>query len=346
MMIVVVFILLAWVSFCVGFSSHRFSTPITSITLQNAIHSTATSSRKTETLESFVVNVEHSLQISLGKSNIQKYTHNSDIRSRISAANKGKQPWNVGMNHSEETKRKISAGVRERIRVDIERNATALGLSVEEYELRKLTDKRERIKLRRSTNRKSQEELNLIRSEIMRKRWQDPVYREKYTRGKVNKPSNETRQKIAQKIRELWASGYYSNVSKNANAKRLNRRGPKVFHGNVSSGLTETSLKRRPRSEEWRHKISEIIKSKWEDPSYRANVVEGIRRNKRSSTSNSYNFQPSSRKTVTSKLSSAVDTVHKEAAVDETNANSVLEEAVKSTRKHRKVILFHFMNSR
>lgn len=38
--------------------------------------------------------------------------HTVESRARISAANKGKKPWNVGVGHSEETKRKIAEGAR------------------------------------------------------------------------------------------------------------------------------------------------------------------------------------------------------------------------------------------
>lgn len=42
--------------------------------------------------------------------------HSLESRQKISAANKGKKPWNVGVAHSEETRRKIANGAREAAR--------------------------------------------------------------------------------------------------------------------------------------------------------------------------------------------------------------------------------------
>lgn len=42
--------------------------------------------------------------------------HSVESRRKISEANKGKKPWNVGVSHSEETRRKIADGAREAAR--------------------------------------------------------------------------------------------------------------------------------------------------------------------------------------------------------------------------------------
>ena len=52
--------------------------------------------------------------------------HTATSRARISAANKGKEPWNKGGRHSEETRRKIAEGARNAARK--RREATALSL--------------------------------------------------------------------------------------------------------------------------------------------------------------------------------------------------------------------------
>lgn len=44
------------------------------------------------------------------------HCHTPESRGKISAANKGKTPWNKGGNHSEETRRKIAEGAREAAR--------------------------------------------------------------------------------------------------------------------------------------------------------------------------------------------------------------------------------------
>jgi hypothetical protein len=43
------------------------------------------------------------------------HPHTNESKAKISAANKGKTPWNVGRQHSEETKRKIAEKTREAI---------------------------------------------------------------------------------------------------------------------------------------------------------------------------------------------------------------------------------------
>lgn len=52
--------------------------------------------------------------------------HTATSRARISAANKGKEPWNKGGRHSEETRRKIAEGARNAARK--RKEATALSL--------------------------------------------------------------------------------------------------------------------------------------------------------------------------------------------------------------------------
>lgn len=54
-------------------------------------------------------------------------------RRKISAANKGKQPWNKGKNRSEEVKARISAGVKARNRRRLLASLEQLGLTEDEY---------------------------------------------------------------------------------------------------------------------------------------------------------------------------------------------------------------------
>ena len=41
------------------------------------------------------------------------FPHTEESKAKISAANKGKTPWNAGKKHSEETKRRIAEKTRE-----------------------------------------------------------------------------------------------------------------------------------------------------------------------------------------------------------------------------------------
>ena len=69
-------------------------------------------------------------------------THSAAARAKISAANKGKVPWNAGKQHSEETKRRIAEKTREAmLRRKVEK-AAALGYaSIEEFEANKAVER-------------------------------------------------------------------------------------------------------------------------------------------------------------------------------------------------------------
>ena len=51
-------------------------------------------------------------QISFEKK-VKGHAHSNESKAKISAANKGNTPWNVGRQHSEETKRRIAEKTRE-----------------------------------------------------------------------------------------------------------------------------------------------------------------------------------------------------------------------------------------
>ena len=78
------------------------------------------------------------------------YTHNDVSRAKISAANKGKVPWNVGKQHSEETKQRIKEKTKESIERKKLAAAQAMGLTVPEMEAKKLEEKKESKRLKDS----------------------------------------------------------------------------------------------------------------------------------------------------------------------------------------------------
>ena len=66
------------------------------------------------------------------------HAHSNESKAKISAANKGKVPWNLGRQHSEETKRRIAEKTKESYLKKNLAEADKLGLSLEEMEKSKM----------------------------------------------------------------------------------------------------------------------------------------------------------------------------------------------------------------
>lgn len=153
------------------------------------------------------------------------YSHTSASKAKISAANKGKTPWNKGKVRSEEVRSRIALGVRANNRERFLQKLVDMGVTEEEYEEKKKEERREKDAEKRS------------------RRTENGGYR----------PTDETRQKISQILKEKYASG---EVKKRTLDPEKVRR-----------GFTHT--------EETRKKISDSLKKKWaEDPEYRATMAE------------------------------------------------------------------------
>jgi len=82
------------------------------------------------------------------------YSHTNLSKSRISKANSGNKPWNFGKRRSSADKAKIAAGVRARNRTILLQKLKRLGMTEEEYILKKREIKylRERIRKAKITN--------------------------------------------------------------------------------------------------------------------------------------------------------------------------------------------------
>ena len=78
------------------------------------------------------------------------YSHTSASRAKISAANKGKTPWNKGQHRSEETRARIAEGVRRKNRERFLQKLQDLNVTEEEYEQQKKEARRAKEKERRA----------------------------------------------------------------------------------------------------------------------------------------------------------------------------------------------------
>ena len=78
------------------------------------------------------------------------YSHTSSSRAKISAANKGKVPWNKGQSRSEEVKARISEGVLRRNRERFLAQLAKEGISEEQYNEQKKAERRQKDAERRA----------------------------------------------------------------------------------------------------------------------------------------------------------------------------------------------------
>jgi hypothetical protein len=212
--------------------------------------------------------------------------HTASSKAKISAANKGKVPWNAGRKHSEETKLRIAAKTREAIIRKKTEEAKNLGLSLTEYEeskeKKKLEKKKE--KLKGGLTLEGRQRI----SASLKARWNDPEYRKLYTvnaRGNRNH-SESTRAKISEAIKAKWQDEKYRSkicISPSAEVRARISATLKAkwelpeFREKMMSSLSS-------RSDEWKLMISEKIREKWNDPVYRQAVEEGIRNSNRTYT--------------------------------------------------------------
>lgn len=194
------------------------------------------------------------------------YAHTKASRAKIAAANKGKTPWNKGKARSEEVKARIAAGVRRKNRERLLKKIADMGLTEEEYNAQKKEEKRKREAERRARKtekggyRPTQETKDKI-SAILKEKWAKGEVKKRAPstgqRRKGFKHSEETKQKIRESLRKRWADDPEYRAKKEESARKQN---------------TTTSS---------REKIANTLKKKWEDPKFRAYMMEKIKQRKK-----------------------------------------------------------------
>ena len=190
------------------------------------------------------------------------FTHTNASKAKISAANKGKTPWNKGKERSAEVRQKIALGVRAKNRERFLEKLEALGLTEEEYERQKKDERNRKAAERRARQtekggfRPTDETRQKI-SEILKAKWANgEMPRRRLDPSKVRSGfthSPETRAKISETLRQRWASDdVYRESMMNKTA---------VVNSRIDA----------------REKISATLKAKWEDPEFRERMMEKIR---------------------------------------------------------------------
>ena len=230
--------------------------------------------------------------------------HTEESKAKISAANKGRKPWNAGKKHSEETRRKIAEKTKEAMLKRKIKVAESLGMTVEEYDNRKVVEKRAKKAAKVKTG--LTEEGRKRISESLKKRWQDPEYRARLLHNpdgtRINRThSLETREKISASIKAKWQEEEYRNkICSISPTQEVRERISKTLKDKwqdpeFRNRMLASSF---PRTDEWREAISLKIRAKWEEEGYRVAVTNGIRRSVKNGnrTSTSRRSARSSRK--------------------------------------------------
>ena len=227
------------------------------------------------------------MEIEVEKENIKVIRgqpHTEESKAKISAANKGRKPWNTGKKHTEETRRKIAEKTKEAMLKRKTKIAESLGMSLEEYDNRKVAEKKEK----KATKPKMglTEDGRRRISESLKKRWQDPEYRARLLHNpdgtKISRThSMETREKISASIKAKWQDEEYrkkicsSSPSEEVRARISKTLKDKWQDPDFRSRMMASSF---PRTDQWREAIAVKIRAKWEEEGYRVAVTNGIRR--------------------------------------------------------------------
>lgn len=194
------------------------------------------------------------------------YSHTSASKAKISAANKGKVPWNKGKGRSEEVKARIAAGVRKRNREKFLRNLQDMGITEEEYNAKQAQEKAKK------------------KAETEARRTEKGGYR----------PTEETKKKISQVLKSKWANGEVKKRVIDPSKVRRGFKHSEETRAKISASLKErwandedyrTHMMNKTNSantrDEVRQRISDSLKKKWEDPVFRANMTAKIASRKR-----------------------------------------------------------------
>jgi len=240
------------------------------------------------------------------------YSHTKSSRAKISAANKGKIPWNKGKPRSEEVKSRIAAGVRAKNRERFLKKVEDMGLTEEEYE----AQKREKRRIKEAERRSRRTPNGGYRPTEETKRKISQILKEKHAKGEV-KPrsqidpskirkgfthSEETRKKISESLRKRWQNDAEfrikmkkSYVSRQDVRQRISSSLKKKWQDpDFRSGMMKKMTERKSgkdaagNNKNHRKKISDAMKRKWQDASYREKTLSSIQkaaRNRKTTTS-------------------------------------------------------------
>eukprot|EP00978_Attheya_sp_CCMP212_P000932 scaffold1983_cov45-Attheya_sp.AAC.2 len=230
------------------------------------------------------------------------YTHTVASKAKISAANKGKTPWNKGKTRSEEVKARIAAGVRAKNRERFLKKLEDMGVTEDEYEIKRKDERRAKDAERRARKTanggyRPTEETKAKISKILKEKWANgevkqraPINPANVRRGFTH--TEETKQKIRDSLKKRWAE------DPEYRQRQVEKATKAASEGDVRTRIGQTlkekwkdpefrsfmmekiSNRRKPEhqshNEEHRRSISDAMKAKWQDPEYRAKAMEAM----------------------------------------------------------------------
>jgi hypothetical protein len=206
--------------------------------------------------------------------------HTPESRAKISAANKGKRPWNKGVGHSDETKARIRERTKQAMEARKRAKLAAMGLTLEEFEARKAAEaaaeKARRQEVKRNVTQSPDYKARL--SQRMRERWQDPAYREKALKHlSLSRAlqTNETRAKISASMKKVWEEDRLprNRTVGEETRKKISAKLKQVYADPVYRSRLSGTRRRNP---EHNLKIAEAIRKKWAEEGYKQKTLQGI----------------------------------------------------------------------
>jgi len=239
------------------------------------------------------------------------FTHTNSSKAKISAANKGKTPWNKGKERSPQVKALIAAGVRANNRLRFLQKLEQMGMTEEEYESQK--EEERRVKEAKSKERMTDkggyrptEETKKKLSDILKAKWANGEMKvrvmdpSKARRGFTH--SEETKAKISDALKRKWSEDesyreHHVNEASRSNTMHDTRKkisetlNSKWQDPEFRENMMEKMKNRKKpggelRDASYRNKISEAMNARWQDPEYRNKAVQGIRKRSLEMSSN------------------------------------------------------------